>query len=509
MKELLILIVCLSTTLTTFGQASTSARLPQKLPVIAVVGGTLVDGSGREPLKESVILIEGGRIKSAGARDRVKVPKGARVIDARSLVVAPGFIDMHNHSQAGLDADPAAATQVSQGITTAALGQDGRSIFPIGEYLTKRERLPVALNVLTFVGHATIRSKVLGEDTKRVATPAEIERMSGVVEEAMREGAFGLSTGMEYEVGKPSTTEEVITLARAAGRHGGIYISHIRDEGNLVMDALAEIIRIGREARLPVQISHIKLGSVAVWGKSAQVVALIENARREGLDITADCYPYDAWHSSIRVVVPSGRHDDPAEIAQGIADLGGAQSITIVGCEAHPDYEFKDLGAIAREQKRTPVEIYMQIVKDGGAMVVGRSMKEDDIRTFYQQPWVMVGSDGGIGMRHPRGAGTYPRVLGRYVRELRWLSLPEAIRKMTQLPAQRLGLEDRGLVRPGMRADVVLFDPARVIDRSTFKEPHLIADGIKRVFVNGVEVWRDSATTGNRPGMVLRRAQKK
>jgi N-acyl-D-aspartate/D-glutamate deacylase len=206
-------------------------------------------------------------------------------------------------------------------------------------------------------------------------------------------------------------------------------------------------------------------------------------------------------------VVPSGRHDDTAEVAQGIADLGGAQNITIVSCEAHRDYEFKSLDEIAREQRTTPVEIYMLIVKDGGARVVGRSMKEEDIRAFYRQPWVMVGSDGGTGMRHPRGAGTYPRVLGRYVRELRWLSLQEAIRKMTGLPAWRLGLKDRGLIRAGMKADVVLFDPARIIDRATFKEPQLIAEGIERVLVNGVEVWRDGATTGDKPGVVLRHNQ--
>lgn len=502
MKKYLALVLCLVTTLPTFGQAS--SRSSEASKVIAIVGGTLVDGLGRAPLKDSVVLIEGDRIRAVGARRRVKVPKDSRVIDARGLVIAPGFIDTHNHSQAGLDSDTAATTQVSQGITTVALGQDGGSAFPIGEYLSNREKSPVALNVLTFVGHATVRSRVMGEDTKRNATPNEIERMSALVEQAMRDGAFGLSSGLEYEVGKPATTEEVVALARVAGRYNGIYISHIRDEGNLVMDACDEIIRIGREASLPVQISHIKLGSVAVWGKSAQVVALIEDARRNGQDITADCYPYDAWHSTIRVVVPSGRHSDRAEVAQGIADLGGAQNITIVSCEAHPRYEFKSLDVIARERGMTPVEVYMQIVKDGGARVVGRSMKEEDIRTFYQQPWVMVGSDGGIGMRHPRGAGTYPRVLGRYVRELRWLSLPEAIRKMTGLPARRLGLKDRGLIRPGMKADVVLFDPARIIDRSNFKEPQLIAEGVMRVLVNGVEVWRDGATTGDKPGVVLR-----
>ena len=506
MKRLLILLLSLGVVLPASGQADRRARGPAGPELIAIVGGTLVDGSGRAPVADSTVIIEGDHIRAAGSRARVKIPAGARRVDARGLVVAPGFIDTHNHSQSGLDTDPAAATQVSQGITTAAFGQDGGSALPVGEYLARREKSPAAVNVLTFVGHATLRSKVMGEDTKRASTPAETEEMARLVEQAMREGAFGLSSGLEYEVGKPATTGEVIALARAAGRHGGIYISHIRDEGNLVMEALAEIIRIGREARLPVQISHIKLGSVAVWGKAPEVVALVNRARREGLDITADCYPYDAWHSTIRVLVPSGRHEDPREVAQGLADMGGAQNVTIVSCEAHPAYEFKTLDAIAREEGRTPVEVYMRVVKDGGARVVGRSMKEEDIRVFYRQPWVMVGSDGGIQMRHPRSAGTYPRVLGRYVRERRWLSLQEAVRKMTSLPAWRLGLKDRGLVRPGMMADLVLFDPVRVIDRATFREPHLIAEGIRRVWVNGVEVWRDGATTGRLPGRVLRHA---
>jgi len=348
----------------------------------------------------------------------------------------------------------------------------------------------------------------MGQDTKRAASAREIELMARLVEESMREGAFGLSSGLEYETGKPATTREMIVLARAAARRRGIYISHIRDEGNLVIDALEEAIRIAREARLPVQISHIKLGSVSVWGKASEVVALIEGARRRGLDITADCYPYDAWHSTIRVLVPSGRHTDAVEVAKGLADMGGAGNITIVSCPERPDYEFKTLAEIARDEGRTPVEVYMRIVEGGGARVVGRSMKERDIQVFYSQPWVMVGSDGGIGLRHPRGAGSYPRVLGRYVRELRWLSLPEAVRKMTEMPAKRLGLKDRGLLRAGMKADIVLFDADRVIDRSTFKEPGLIAEGIERVFVNGVEVWLDGAATGKRPGRVLRHISK-
>jgi len=472
--------------------------------VIAILGATLIDGSGRAPIQNSVVIIEGDQIVAVGRRGQVKVPAEARVIDARGMVVAPGFIDAHNHSDRGFQTDPSAASQVSQGITTVVVGQDGGSPFPVGPYLDNLDRNPIALNVLTFVGHATVRSRVMGEDTNRRATSAEIEKMKQLVEQAMREGAIGLSTGLEYETGKPASTEEVITLAQAASAYGGIYISHIRDEADKAFEAFAEAIRIGREARIPVQISHIKLGTVAVWGRSGEVVDLIGKARARGQDVTADCYPYDAWSSTIRVLIPSGRHDDPVDVARGLADVGGPANITIVSCRTHPDYEFKTMEEISKREGITPVELYMKIVRDGGAGVVCHSMKDDDIRTFYQQPWVMVSSDGGIGSRHPRGAGSYPRVLGRYVRELHWLTLPEAIRKMTSFPARRFKLNDRGLIRRGYKADVVVFDPAQVQDEATFKHPHHYATGFACVLVNGVPVVKRDEHTGARPGQMLR-----
>jgi N-acyl-D-amino-acid deacylase len=224
--------------------------------------------------------------------------------------------------------------------------------------------------------------------------------------------------------------------------------------------------------------------------------------------VTADCYPYDAWSSTIRVLIPSGRHDNAPDVARGLADVGGPGNITIVNCRSHPDYEFKTMAEIASREGISAVDLYMKIVRDGGAGVVCRSMIERDIKTFYQQPWVMVSSDGGINSRHPRGAGSYPRVLGRFVRERRWLSLTEAIRKMTSLPASRLRISDRGLIRAGLKADLVLFDSDRVIDRSTFEKPGLLSEGIKHVFVNGVEVWRNGAVTGELPGRALRLTKK-
>jgi N-acyl-D-amino-acid deacylase len=481
-----------------------TAATPQPSQAIVITGATVIDGTGRAPLNDAVVVITGDSITAVGSRAQVKVPVQAQVIEAKGLVLAPGFIDAHNHSDRGFADDPSAVSQVSQGITTVVVGQDGGSAFPIGEYLDRLDKNPIALNVLTFVGHATLRSRVMGEDTNRHATPAEIEKMRQMVEQAMRDGAMGLSTGLEYETGKPASTEEVITLARAAGAHGGMYISHIRDEADKSFEALNEAIQIGREARLPVQISHIKLATLKVWGHSKDAVALINKARAAGQDVTADCYPYDAWSSTIRVLVPSGRHEDPVDVARALADVGGPVNVTIVSCRAHPDYEFRTMEEISKQEKISPVELYMKIVRDGGAGVVCHSMKEPDIKTFYTQPWVMVSSDGGIGSRHPRGAGTYPRVLGHYVRELHWLSLPEAIRKMTSAPAQRFKLGDRGLIKVGYKADLVLFDANRIIDRATFKDPQLVADGVKRVFVNGKEVWINGAVTTNRPGHALR-----
>ena len=466
-----------------------------------IVGASVIDGTGRRPFRANV-RIEGDRIKRVG----LFTPRsGEEIINARGFILAPGFIDIHNHSEQGLDSDTAATTQVSQGITTLAVGPDGGSPWPVGDYLSRREQKRASVNVLAFVGHATVRYQVLGEDYNRRATEKEIRAMRELVERGMREGAFGLSTGLEYDVGRASSTEEVIELARVAARYGGIYMTHMRDEEEGMFTAVAEAIRIGREAALPVQISHIKMVNRNVWGKSREVSQVINRAKRSGLDITADCYPYTAWASTISILVPSRRHDDAAAVRTALGNVGGADKVLITNCKAHPDYEGKTLEEIARDNGSTPVAVYQQIIKDGGAAVVCSSMSEADVEAFYRQPWVMVSSDGGIGSRHPRGAGTFPRVLGRFVRENRWLALTEAVRKMTSMPASRLGLSDRGVIRAGMKADFVLFDPKRVIDRSTFKEPQLLSEGINQVIVNGETVWAAGQTTDARPGVVIRK----
>ncbi len=465
-----------------------------------IVGATIVDGSGRPRFRAHVRLV-GDRIVRIG---RFVPAPDDRVLRATGLVLAPGFIDLHNHSDRGLEAEPTATSQIAQGITTIVLGLDGNSPWPIAQYLHRRREQPAAVNVALLVGHATVRQLVLGRDANRAASEAEIAEMARLIERGLQEGAYGLSTGLEYDVGYASTTEELIALARVVARHGGLYVSHIRDEGDRMLEALEEALRIGREANIPVHISHIKLATASVWGKAREVVARVERARREGLDVTADAYPYEAWASTITVLVPSRRHEDPAAVAKGLEDVGGADRVLITTHPAHPEYEGKTLQEIARERGTTPVQIYMEIVRDGGASVVCRSMRESDLRVFYRQPWVMVASDGGIGMRHPRGAGTFPRILARYVREQRLLTLEDAIWKMTGLPAARLGLRDRGLIREGFAADLVLFDPRRIQDRSTFRDPHLLPTGVEYVFVNGQLVWERDRPTGERPGRVLR-----
>jgi N-acyl-D-amino-acid deacylase len=461
---------------------------------------SVVDGTGRQAFRADV-RVSGDTIVEVG---NLRPRKGEEVIDARGLVLAPGFIDIHNHSEAGLKTEGSAASQVSQGITTIMVGPDGGSPFPIGLYLSSLDGR-IATNVGAFIGHATLRERVMKGGFEREANDEEVAQMAAIAERAMQEGAFGLSSGLEYDVGYSASTEELIALAKSVGKYDGIYMTHMRDEEDGLLDAIREALRIGAEATVPVQISHIKAGNRLVWGKSADAVSLIESYRSKGQDITADAYPYTAWASTITVLVPSRKFEDRVEVAQSLDKVGGADKVLITACGAHRDYEGKTLEEIAREQGVSPVDVYIQIVKDGGAGVVCNSMSEKDVKNFYLQPWLMVSSDGGIGARHPRGAGTFTKVLGRFVRENKWLTLNEAVRKMSSAPAKRLGLKDRGFVAKGMKADLVLFDPEAVIDRSTFTKPLEISGGIVTVMVNGKKVWDDGKVTGELPGSILRK----
>ncbi|HEY6384220.1 MAG TPA: D-aminoacylase [Candidatus Acidoferrum sp.] len=480
------------------------ARSQDKSSSTVILGAQVADGTGAA-LRELSVRISGDRIVNVG---NFKPMKGESVVEAKGLVLAPGFIDIHNHSTEGLEKDPLAESQIAQGITTVILGPDGDSPWPIAPWLATRRKNPSSLNLAVLVGHATVREQVLGKDYQRASTPAEINKMALLVDQGMREGAIGLSSGLEYDMGTYSTTDEVVALATAAAKLHGFYMTHIRDEADLSFQALDEEIAIGERAHIPVEHSHIKLGTVGVWGKASQYIGVIEAARKRGLDFFADCYPYDAWHSNIKVLVPDKQYIDPKSVAKALTDVGGASHVTIVDFPPNNAYENHTIEELAAQSSISPVEMFIRIIREGDAAnteaeVIGQSMVERDIQAFYQQPWVMVASDGGIGSRHPRGAGTFPRVLGLYVREKKWLTLPEAVRKMTALPAQRLGWKDRGVLREGAFADLVLFNPATVIDRSTFQNPFELPTGIEKVFVNGALVWDAGKATGARPGRVL------
>jgi N-acyl-D-amino-acid deacylase len=475
-------------------------------PTILILNAQLADGTGA-PLREAALRIRGNRIINIG---KLSPAPGDRVIDAQGLVLAPGFIDIHNHSLEGLDSDPLAETQIAQGITTAVQGPDGDSPWPVADWISARRKNPAALNLAVFAGHATIRQLVMGKDFKRFATPQEIEKMAQLTWQAMNEGAIGLSSGLEYEVGSYSNTAELVAMAHSAAEHGGFYSTHIRDEADKAFEALLEEIEIAEQAHIPVDHSHIKLGTVGVQGKAAEYIRIVEEARNRGVDFLADCYPYEAWHSNLKVIVPDKQYENPKSVSKAIADLGGPDRLTITEFKPNPSYVGNSLAELAVTYKLSPVDMYIRMIREGDAAnteaeIIGHSMIESDVKAFYQQPWVMVASDGGIGAAHPRGAGTFPRVLGRFVREKHWFSLAEGIRKMTSLPAQRLNWKDRGILREGAFADLVLFNPATVLDRSTFEKPQNLPVGIEKVFVNGELVWDSGKPTGSRPGLVITR----
>jgi N-acyl-D-amino-acid deacylase len=485
-----------------------SAFLPlfsrQRPSSLLIVNAQLADGTG-SPLRKANVRVAYDRIVDIGDL----APEGNEtVIDAKGLVLAPGFIDIHNHSEEGILTDPLAETQIAQGITSLVVGADGDSPWPIINWNRSVQQLHTAPNISVFAGHATIREKVMGKDYKRPATPQELQNMQQVLSEAMNQQAIGLSSGLEYEVGSYSNTDELVALAKIAAGYGGIYMTHIRDEADKSFDALNEEIDIAERAHIATEHSHIKLATVSVQGKAAAYIHVINEARKRGVDFMADCYPYDAWHSNLKVLVPDKQYENPKSVAKALADVGGASHITIVEFKPNPTFIGHTIADLAKASHSSDVDMLIRLIREGDsagteAMIICQSMIESDIKAFYQQPWVMVASDGGIGSDHPRGAGTFPRVLGYYVREKHWLTLPEAVRKMTSLPAQRLGWKDRGVIQVGAYADLVLFNPETVIDRSTYTSPATLPAGIEKVFVNGVLVSEKSKATGARPGLFL------
>ncbi len=496
---------------------------------LLIRGARIVDGAGN-PWVRADVAVRGDRIARIGTLPEATAD---RVIDAEGLVAAPGFIDPHTHAVRGIFDVPTADNYLLQGVTTLTEGNDGSSPWPIGEHLARLEETRISPNWGVFAGQGTIRRVVMGSDD-RDPSRDELDRMRGLVGEAMEEGAFGLSTGLFYVPGSFTSTEEVIALSAVAARHGGMYISHMRDEASGLLDSVRETIRIGDEAGIPVQMTHHKAIGRDMWGRSADSLALVDAARARGIDITIDQYPYTASQTGVTAVVPqwaqAGGTDelierlrDPEtrrrireEIAYRIEhDRGGGDPANIVIglCEWDRSLEGKSLADILADRGDEPTianaaDLIMEIVERGGARAIYHAMDEADVERIMQHPATAIGSDGGVSVfgasvPHPREYGTFARVLGRYVRERGVLTLEEAVRKMSGATAQRLGLQDRGLLREGFFADIAVFDPDRVIDRATFAEPHQYSEGMEYVLVNGVLVVDGGEHTGARPGRVL------
>ena len=525
---------------------------------LKIEGGTVIDGTGTV----------GGRA-DVGVRDDAIVAIGdlsrepaGRSLHAAGKIVAPGFIDMHSHSDWRLWGNRRAESKIRQGVTTEVVGNCGFSPAPasseflddlrsfalyipvgmdfhwrsMGEYLRAYDADGTALNVIQLVGHGTLRVAAMGF-AQRAPEAAELRRMQGWLTAAMEDGAWGLSTGLIYAPGSYAATEEIVALAKVAARHRGIYASHIRGEGATLLDAVSEAIRVGREADIPVQVSHLKAAGRPNWGKVAEALALIDEANADGLDVAADAYPYTASSTTLRTLLPdwalAGGIDamlarlrdtetrarirkelEAPATGQGLLDRVGWDNIMIASCTHRRDAEGKRLSRIAEERGMDPVEAALELIVDEGGKgyMILFQLDERDLRQALAHPRVMIGSDGsalapygelGAGKPHPRSYGTFPRVLGEYAREQRVLSLAQAIHKMTGQPARRLGLRDRGVIRVGARADMVVFDARRVADVATYEDPHRYPEGIEHVIVNGRSVIRDGQHTGTLAGRLL------
>lgn len=497
---------------------------------ILILNGQILDGTGSEAISAD-LGIRNGRIVAIGdlgSRTR------SSEIDAQGLIVAPGFIDLHTHTERRLLDFPDIQNYTRQGVTTVLGGNCGASPYPMDDYMEKAESEGIALNLALLVGHNTVRTEVMGTEN-RPSTPEELGKMQALVDQAMQDGAFGLSTGLLYVPGTYSKTEEVVALAEVAALHGGIYATHMRNESSQLLESMDEALHIGRNAGLPVHISHHKAVGKSMWGQSVASLAKVDEAIAEGIDVTLDQYPYTASSTGLTVLFPSwalegGRNKmlerlkDPTQRAKIkdtivhniLNDRGGGDpaSVVVSGYQADKSLEGKNLSEITRLKGNDPTaenaaDTLMTLIEAGSGTGIYHCINEEDVQRIMKHPSVMSASDGstiefGVAKPHPRSYGTYPRVLGHYVREKAVLPLAEAIRKMTSLPAQRLGIDDRGIIKEGAWADLVLFDPKTVIDTATWMEPHSFPEGIPHVLVNGMVVVKDSAWTGDFPGKVLR-----
>jgi N-acyl-D-aspartate/D-glutamate deacylase len=527
---------------------------------LIIRNGHIIDGTG-SPWYAGDVAIRDGRIAAVGALVNAKAEK---TIDAAGMVVAPGFIDMLGQSDLSILVNPRLPSKIFQGITTEITGEGGSAaplndsiiaadrvgydhykITPdwrtFAEYFARLERQGIGINVAHYVGATQVRRMVLG-DVDRTPTAGQLEQMRALVRQAMQDGAVGVSTSLQYPPAPYAKTDELIALAAEAARYGGVYATHMRSESDEIIPALDEAIRIGREARIPVEIWHLKVAGKRNWGRMPEVVAKIESARRAGVDIAADTYGYTAWFNSLSAMVPDWAHDGgAAKLLERLRDPAARQRIRkdmetpgswqnnawqeisgpeaiLIGAVQNPallGLQGKTLAQVAKEKKSDPIDALLDLlIEDQGyTSVAVFGMAEKDVVLALKQPWVSINNDsqgtapdGILGQEHPhpRAYGTFPRILRKYVRAEKALSLQDAIRKFTSLPAQRMRLGDRGVLKAGMWADVVVFDPAQVRDLATFAKPNQLSEGMRWVLVNGVPVIDDGKATGALPGKVLR-----
>ena len=472
---------------------------------LLITGATVYDGTGAAPRRADV-RVTNGRIVAVGALARAA---GDSLIDARGLALAPGFIDTHSHHDWGLDKARDATAVVSQGITTIVVGQDGGSHYPLKAFFDSLNAAPATVNVASYSGHATLRRRVMGTDYKRMASDAEVARMNALLREDLAAGALGLSTGLEYDAAISSATAEVVLLAREVAKAGGRYISHIRSEDRSFWAAIDEIITIGRVAKLPVQISHLKLAQRSLWGKTDTLEALLQAARTSGVDITADIYPYTYWSSTITVLFPDRDYQVRAAAEYALSEVTSAEGVLITRFAAEPSYVGKTIAQIAKLRGTDGPQTLMDLVAlskngelDEGINAV--SMRESDVNRLIAWPWANICSDGTLEGMHPRGWGSFTKVLAM-ARAPGAPRLETLIHKMTGLSAAHVGIADRGTIAAGKAADLVLFDPTTVADRSTPAHPMAPSVGIKGVWVNGTAVYDGARTSDARPGRVVRR----
>lgn len=489
-----------------------------------VVNSTLIsnaiihDGAGGEPF-HGAVRISGDRIIAIGD---IEVLEGETIVDAGGLVLAPGFIDTHSHHDNNMAKYRHMPGVLSQGITTIVRGVDGFANtefghMPQSDFNLAFAKSPAAVNVASLSGHNSIRYAVMGDDSRRPASPEEIEVMVKLVEADMENGAIGLGTGLEYEPGIYSATSEVIALARASAAFGGRYMSHVRDEEDQFMDAVDEVIQIGREAQLPVHISHIKLADREYWGTTNVVVERMNQARSEGIEISADIYPYERWASNLAVLFPERDYTDRAVAEFAFEHIAAPEDIMLSHYPPNPEFDgltIADVAKIIEKDLPTTLMELAQAADDyrretgrSGASIIAKAMDESDIAELMQWEFINFCSDGSHGGGHPRGYGAFPRVLGRYVRELGVLSLAQAIHKMTALSAASMGISERGSIKAGYYADLVLFDPAVIEDRSTMLDPKALSVGIRSVWVNGVLAFDDDEPLMVYPGRIVSRGE--